>query len=129
MATGTQWSARHRNTQRAFLIPLVATAVCALLPASLPSGAAWAVQNELPGSQLPTTPPVFGAYRCKDGQGRSKVTPRELLESCLRLRPDRILLGAEVLRSEEAFYYLGNVASAHRGSITSIHAGRCGRAL
>jgi type IV secretion system protein VirB11 len=41
----------------------------------------------------------------------------------LRLRPDRILLAE--LRSEEAFYYLRNIASGHPGSITSIHAGSC----
>jgi type IV secretion system protein VirB11 len=62
-------------------------------------------------------------FYSKDGQGRSKVTPKELLEACLRLRPDRILLAE--LRSEEAFYYLRNIASGHPGSITSIHAGSC----
>jgi type IV secretion system protein VirB11 len=62
-------------------------------------------------------------FYSKDGQGRSRVTPKELLEACLRLRPDRILLAE--LRSEEAFYYLRNIASGHPGSITSIHAGSC----
>ncbi len=55
------------------------------------------------------------------------MTPKELLEACLRLRPDRILLAE--LRSEEAFYYLRNVASGHPGSITSVHAGSCALAL
>jgi type IV secretion system protein VirB11 len=62
-------------------------------------------------------------YYSKDGQGRSRVTPKELLEACLRLRPDRILLAE--LRSEEAFYYLRTIASGHPGSITSIHGGSC----
>jgi type IV secretion system protein VirB11 len=62
-------------------------------------------------------------YYSEDGQGRSRVTPKELLEACLRLRPDRILLAE--LWSEEAFYYLRTVASGHPGSITSIHAGSC----
>ena len=66
-------------------------------------------------------------FYSKDGQGRSKVTPKELLEARLRLRPDRILLAE--LRSEEAFYYLRNIASGHPGSITSIHAGSCALAL
>jgi len=48
------------------------------------------------------------------------VTPKQLLESCLRMRPDRILLAE--LRSEEAFDYLRNVNSGHPGSITSVHA-------
>lgn len=59
-------------------------------------------------------------YYSKDGQGLAHVTPQQLLESCLRMRPDRILLAE--LRSEEAFDYLRNVNSGHPGSITSVHA-------
>ena len=59
-------------------------------------------------------------YYSKDGQGQARVTPKHLLESCLRMRPDRILLAE--LRSDEAFYYLRNVNSGHPGSITSVHA-------
>ena len=56
----------------------------------------------------------------KDGQGLAKVGPRELLESCLRMRPDRILL--QELRDGTAFFYLRNVNSGHPGSITTVHA-------
>jgi len=56
----------------------------------------------------------------KDGQGLAKVGPKELLESALRMRPDRILL--QELRDATAFYYLRNVNSGHPGSITTIHA-------
>jgi len=59
----------------------------------------------------------------KDDQGLARVTPKQLLESCLRMKPDRILLAE--LRAEEAFDYLRNVNSGHPGSITSIHAGSC----
>jgi type IV secretion system protein VirB11 len=59
-------------------------------------------------------------FYSKDGQGLAKVTPKQLLESCLRMKPDRILLAE--LRGEEAFDYLRNVNSGHPGSITSIHA-------
>lgn len=59
-------------------------------------------------------------YYSKDDQGVSRVTPRQLLESCLRMKPDRILLAE--LRSDEAFDYLRNVNSGHPGSITSVHA-------
>jgi type IV secretion system protein VirB11 len=62
-------------------------------------------------------------FYSKDDQGLSKVTPKQLLESCLRMKPDRILLAE--LRAEEAFDYLRNVNSGHPGSITSIHAGSC----
>lgn len=59
-------------------------------------------------------------YYSKDAQGQARVTPKQLLESCLRMRPDRILLAE--LRSDEAYYYLRNVNSGHPGSITSVHA-------
>jgi type IV secretion system protein VirB11 len=60
-------------------------------------------------------------YYSKDDQGRARVTPKQLLEACLRMKPDRILMAE--LRAEEAFDYLRNVNSGHPGSITSVHAG------
>jgi len=59
-------------------------------------------------------------FYSKDDQGLARVTPKQLLESCLRMRPDRILLAE--LRAEEAFDYLRSVNSGHPGSITSVHA-------
>ena len=59
-------------------------------------------------------------FYSKDDQGVAHVTPKQLLESCLRMKPDRILLAE--LRAEEAFDYLRNVNSGHPGSITSVHA-------
>jgi type IV secretion system protein VirB11 len=59
-------------------------------------------------------------FYSKDDQGLSRVTPKQLLESCLRMKPDRILLAE--LRAEEAFDYLRNINSGHPGSITSVHA-------
>jgi type IV secretion system protein VirB11 len=66
-------------------------------------------------------------YYSKDGQGQARVTPKQLLEATLRMKPDRILLAE--LRGEEAFHYLRNVNSGHPGSITSIHAGSPALAL
>lgn len=59
-------------------------------------------------------------FYSKDGQGASRVTPKQLLAASLRLRPDRILLAE--LRGEEAYDFLRNVNSGHPGSITSVHA-------
>ncbi len=56
----------------------------------------------------------------KDGQGQARLSARQLLESALRMRPDRILL--QELRDASAFYYLRNVNTGHSGSITTIHA-------
>jgi type IV secretion system protein VirB11 len=59
-------------------------------------------------------------FYSKDDQGLARIGPKQLLESCLRMKPDRILLAE--LRAQEAFDYLRNVNSGHPGSITSVHA-------
>ena len=40
----------------------------------------------------------------RGGQGRAQVTPQQLIEASLRLRPDRIIMGE--LRGVEAFAFL-----------------------
>jgi type IV secretion system protein VirB11 len=57
-------------------------------------------------------------FYSKGTQGLANVTPKMLLEACLRMRPDRLFLAE--LRGDEAFDYLRVVAS-HPGSITSVH--------
>ncbi len=56
----------------------------------------------------------------KGGQGKAQVTVQSLLEACLRLRPDRIMLGE--LRGAEAFFFLRAINTGHPGSISSLHA-------
>jgi type IV secretion system protein VirB11 len=59
----------------------------------------------------------------KGSQSSSEVGPRDLLEACFRMKPDRILLAE--LRGDEALYYIRSAASGHPGSITTVHAGTC----
>ena len=56
----------------------------------------------------------------KGGQGKSKVNMSQLVEVCLRLRPDRIIMGE--MRGAEAADFLNATATGHDGSIASIHA-------
>lgn len=49
------------------------------------------------------------------------VTAASLLKSCLRMKPNRILLAE--LRGGETFDFINVCASGHGGSITSCHAG------
>jgi type IV secretion system protein VirB11 len=56
----------------------------------------------------------------KGGQGKAKVTTQDLIESCLRMRPDRIIVGE--LRGAEAFSYLRAINTGHPGSIATLHA-------
>ena len=51
----------------------------------------------------------------------------QLLEACLRLRPDRIL--AAELRGTEAFTFLQLVNTGHPGSMTTLHANDCEGAI
>lgn len=56
----------------------------------------------------------------KGGQGRANVTVQDQIEACLRLRPDRIIVGE--LRGKEAFSFLRAVNTGHPGSISTLHA-------
>ncbi|MGN6424303.1 MAG: P-type DNA transfer ATPase VirB11 [Asticcacaulis sp.] len=56
----------------------------------------------------------------RGGRGEANVTPNDLLEAALRMRPDRILLGE--LRGAEAYTFLRAINTGHPGSITTIHA-------
>ncbi|ACT69694.1 P-type DNA transfer ATPase VirB11 [Neorickettsia risticii] len=56
----------------------------------------------------------------KGGQGRANVTAQDLIEACLRLRPDRIIVGE--LRGAEAFSFLRAINTGHPGSISTLHA-------
>jgi type IV secretion system protein VirB11 len=55
----------------------------------------------------------------KDNIGLSRVTPEMLLQSSLRMKPDRILL--QELRDDAAWTYINEVVAGHPGSITTIH--------
>ena len=56
----------------------------------------------------------------KGGQGRANITTQDLIEGCLRLRPDRIIVGE--LRGVEAFSFLRAINTGHPGSISTLHA-------
>ena len=56
----------------------------------------------------------------KGGQGRANVTTQDLVEACLRLRPDRIIVGE--LRGAEAFSFLRAINTGHPGSVSTLHA-------
>lgn len=76
---------------------------------------------------LPDHPNRVHLLYSKNNQGVAQVTAQMLLVSCLRMKPDRILL-AEV-REGECYDFLRTAASGHPGSITSLHAGTCAEAF
>ena len=70
--------------------------------------------------QLPNHQNRVHLLASKGGQGRAKVTTQDLIEACLRLRPDRIIVGE--LRGAEAFSFLRAINTGHPGSISTLHA-------
>lgn len=53
-------------------------------------------------------------------EGKGEVTIRDLVKNCLRMRPDRIVVGE--CRSGEALDMLQAMNTGHDGSLTTIHA-------
>lgn len=56
----------------------------------------------------------------KNDQSTARITMAKLVETCLRLRPDRIILGE--LRGEEALDFMQAASTGHDGTLASIHA-------
>lgn len=56
----------------------------------------------------------------KDGTASNNPSAGQLLEVCLRLRPDRIIL--QEIRGREAYDFLNVITSGHPGSVTTVHA-------
>jgi pilus assembly protein CpaF len=53
-------------------------------------------------------------------EGKGEVTQRELVRNCLRMRPDRIIVGE--VRGAEVFDMLQAMSTGHDGSICTVHA-------
>ena len=53
-------------------------------------------------------------------EGQGQVTQRDLLRNCLRMRPDRIIIGE--VRGAEALDMLQAMNTGHEGSMTTVHA-------
>lgn len=58
--------------------------------------------------------------RPPDRHGKGEVTLREMFHSCLRMRPDRIVVGE--CRGGEAVELIQSMTSGHGGSMTTLHA-------
>ena len=65
-------------------------------------------------------PNAVGLLAVKGALGEARVSPTDLLQAALRMRPDRILVGE--LRGAEAFAFLRAVNTGHPGSLSTVHA-------
>lgn len=59
-------------------------------------------------------------FYSRDDEGGSSVSPKQALASCLRMKPDRILLAE--LRGDEAWEFIKSINTGHPGSISTMHA-------
>jgi type IV secretion system protein VirB11 len=56
----------------------------------------------------------------REDEGGAKVTAKQALASCLRMKPDRILLAE--LRGDESWEFIKSINTGHPGSISTMHA-------
>lgn len=85
----------------------------------IPKGERVVLVEDTPELRLPGANGV-GLVAVKGELGEAKITANELLQSALRLRPDRIVLGE--LRGAESVSFLRAINTGHPGSFSTIHA-------
>jgi type IV secretion system protein VirB11 len=92
------------------------------LAAMIPQNERIITVEDVPEMRLPH-PNQVNLFYPKGENGISRLKARDLLEACLRMRPDRVLLAE--LRGDETFFFIQNVLnSGHPGTITTVHASR-----
>ena len=69
---------------------------------------------------LPHHPNRVHLFYSREDEGGAKVSPKQALASCLRMKPDRILLAE--LRGDEAWEFIKSINTGHPGSISTMHA-------
>ncbi len=72
-------------------------------------------------------PNAIGLLAARSELSEAQVNADDLLNSSLRMRPDRIILGE--VRGPEAFTFLRAINTGHPGSLTTIHADSPVRAI
>jgi len=70
--------------------------------------------------QLRQTHVIRLETRSSNVEGKGEVSQRDLVKNCLRMRPDRIVLGE--VRGQETLDMLQAMNTGHDGSLTTIHA-------
>lgn len=96
------------------------TTLCNALVRLIPESERLITVEDVREMRLPHQNSVSMVYT-KDSRGVAKTTPKQLFESTLRMRPDRVL-PAE-LRGDESYFFIQNVVnSGHSGCLTTVHA-------
>lgn len=96
------------------------TTVTKSLVRSIPASERLITIEDVHELRLPHHPNNVHLFYSREDEGGSKVTPKQALASCLRMKPDRILLAE--LRGDEAWDYIKSINTGHPGSISTMHA-------
>src|SRR5262249_7891753 len=86
----------------------------------IPSGERIITIEDAAELQLPQEHWVRLESRPANLEGKGAITIRDLVKNCLRMRPDRIVVGE--CRSGEALDMLQAMNTGHDGSLTTLHA-------
>ena len=96
-------------------------------PATSRPTSAWSRSKTPPNLQLQQPHVVRLETRPPNIEGKGEVTQRDLVRNCLRMRPDRIIIGE--VRGGEALDMLQAMNTGHEGSMTTVHANNTRDAL
>jgi len=103
------------------------TSLLNALSARIPASERVVLIEDVPELQLGAHHVVSLETRPADARGQGAITTRELFRACLRLRPDRIVIGE--IRGAEAFELIQAMTSGHRGCLSTLHASHPADAL
>jgi type IV secretion system protein VirB11 len=87
---------------------------------SIPSSERLITIEDVQEMFLPHHPNRVHLFYSREDEGGSKVTAKSALASCLRMKPDRILLAE--LRGDESWEFIKSINTGHPGSISTMHA-------
>lgn len=76
--------------------------------------------EDTPELSLEHQPNHVRLFYSKGGQSLARLTAGELVESGMRMKPDRLILAE--LRDQACYYFLEAANTGHPGSISSLHA-------
>ncbi len=110
----------HQNVMVSGATSSGKTSVLNVLSSFIPEQERILVLEDASELQLQQPHTVYFETRKPDKNGIGEVTIRDLLNSCLRLRPDRLVVGE--IRGGEALDLLQALNTGHAGSMSTIHA-------
>jgi pilus assembly protein CpaF len=96
------------------------TTLLNMLSAFIPSNERIVTVEDAAELNLPQEHVVSLESRPPNMEGKGAITIRELIVNCLRMRPDRIVVGE--CRGKEALDMLQAMNTGHDGSLTTVHA-------